>query len=412
MAWILSGSQNQRCDALASRRWSNGCDENSIFVPKDAKIKVAQRASYTTDSGGQTLSIAGQSQSEILKNLLNQVWSLWVQPEVERYRTEQIPIPKEIHSILLKSEDGEMRMHFNWEFEALAVIRGSSKINKGDGITFDQILDFDGASPPHHGEKATSYLLIRINGKQVSVIFDFTREADFSNKPTSWTAEDKRWFGNALAEGMLASTFGHIVLRQQNLISSDIPFCIGIPSRKMNALAGAAEHGRESAERYLINNIGAEDWVGVCGVWRSSVHWSEMHHIFDEAIEAYKLGLYTAVVNLIMPLIEGILIRYLIANDLGLRNDGQAKKWDSVVDDFRKVLQDRKFGAIRSALANTLLDFISSSSLYKGFSWKDGGEPMGRHSVFHGYELNHGNKVNADRLFMVIDSLYWLTARS
>ena len=67
-----------------------------------------------------------------------------------------------------------------------------------------------------------------------------------------------------------------------------------------------------------------------------------------------------------------------------------------------------RHGYVRQTIAGTMLDFLTRSTMYSRFSWRDGGEPLGRHPILHGYEVAFGTKANADRLFMVLDSLFWL----
>jgi hypothetical protein len=164
----------------------------------------------------------------------------------------------------------------------------------------------------------------------------------------------------------------------------------------------------------LKDHIDIDDWRPLVSQWASSDAWGRRGPLFNEALATYDAGHYAATITLLMPQIEGTIMEYLVRQGKGLQANGRSKKWSStareptVMGDLEDELRARDYGYVRQTIAYTLLDFLRRSTLYSRFTWRDGGEPIGRHPILHGYEVNFGNKANADRLLMVLDSLFWL----
>ncbi len=406
MTLRLSNNEMDRYEDLASLNWPSIPGREPKSIPLGAKVKVLQRGSFTTDSKGSTLVVNGWSPADVMRGSLNHIWQIWVRPELERYRTEGIALPAEIRSALIKREGDRMRLHINTPGEGYIVLRPGVAVQKGDAITPDMILDVDDITPPTHNGRATQYFLVRFDGQQISVVFDLRPGQD--EGPEEWTDEDRQWYGSALAEQLLAGTYGHVVLSQQHLVGCDFPFSLGLPPSKMNAIAEAAEISRTAVEEYLEGHINVDDWRPLVSQWAASAEWGRRGHLFKEALATYGVGYYAATVTLLMPQIEGVIMEFLVSHGKGLQGNGHSKKWEAVLGDLKAELRARDYGYIRQTIAYTMLDFLRRSTLYSRFMWLDGGKPLGRHPILHGHETDFGSKANADRLLMVLDALFWL----
>lgn len=413
MTLRLPTNETDRYDWLASLNWPVPKGKELKQIPAGTKVSILQRGSFTTDDKGVTLAINGWSQSELMRGTMNHAWEIWVRPELERYRAEGIALPEEVRSVLVKREDDHMRLHVNTSAgTGHMMLRPGISIQKGDKITSDMILDVVDITPPTHAGCATQYFLVRFNGEQISIVFDMRPGDD--DGPMEWSYEDQQWYGNALAEQVLAGVYGHLILSQQRLVECDIPFSLGLQSEKMNCITQAADMSKSVAIQYIEDHIYVEDWQPLVAQWTSSNDWKHRGPLFTEALSTYKAGHFAATIALLMPQIEGTIMEYLVRKGKGLKNNGRSKKWSSinrepsVLTDLEEDLRANDYGYVRQTIAYTLLDFLRKSSLYSRFSWRDGGEPTGRHPILHGYEVNFGSKVNADCLLMVLDSLFWL----
>lgn len=409
----LTAEGADRYDGLASLNWPSPDGKEQAPIHVGSNVRVLARGSFTTDKDGVTLAVNGWSPTDVMRGSLNHAWEIWVKPEIERFRNEGIPLPAEIRSVLVQHEEDRMRLHINADGGVgHMVLRPGITLKNGDDVTADMILDVADVTPPTHEGKATAYYFVRFRNKQISVVFDMRPGEE--GGPTEWSDEDKAWYGSALAEQMLAGIYGHVVLLQQKLVKCDIPFCLGLPANKMVGIADAADGGRDPAQDFLTANVAADDWGPLVDTWATSDNWSPRGHLFREALEAYRSEYYAAAVTLLLPQIEGVIMEHLVAQGKGLRENGWVKKWAlpdgeaSVVGDLESELRARDFGYVRQTVAYTLLNFLRSSSLYSKFNWRDGGKPAGRHPILHGYEKEFGTKDNADRLLMVLDSLFWL----
>jgi hypothetical protein len=407
MTLQLANDEMDRYDGLASLNWPSAPGREPKAIPVGAKVTAIQRGSFTTDSKGGTLVVNGWSQADVMRGSLNHAWQIWVRPELERYRTEGIALPTEIRSVLLKHEGDQMRLHINnMGGTGYLELRPGATVLKGDAVTFEMILDVCDITPPTHDGRATQYFLVRFDGHQVSIVFDLRPGQD--DGPQDWENEDRQWYGSALAEQLLAGTYGHVVLGQQSLVSCDIPFSLGLPPAKMNAIAEASEISRAAVEEYLKGFVSVDDWKTVVSKWTTSAEWGRRGHLFEEALATYSAGYYASTVTLLIPQIEGVIMEFLVSHGKGLKVNGHLKQWEAVLNDLEAELRVRDYGHIRQTVVYTMLDFLRRSTLYSQFTWLEGGKLLGRHPILHGYEKNFGSKANSDRLLMLLDSLFWL----
>lgn len=415
MTLILPNEVAERYEALFSMTWLTDYKENLSPILSDSTVKVVSRGCLTTDHNGLAISQYGVDSAVFMASNLNHVWQLWLKPEVERYKKEDIEIPNEITSLLFVYEKDRMNLTFNYEFMGNVIVKPLVNINKGDPLSFDKIIDFVDMSLPEIDGKATNYYLVRFNGKQISIVFDFTPGQELA--PFNWTEQHKKWFGSAFAEQALAYVYGHVYPQIPSLTTSNTPFCIGIVSRKMVEITKASEKGVAAVDDYLKNNMEIDDWNVLVQSWVQSESWKKRAGLFQTALSCYEYALYTATICVLIPQIEGIIMEYLVAHGKGLRSSGHAKPWGSarkvgtVLFELRELFNSQNFGVIRQTVADTLLHFLEHSSLYSNFSWRDGGALLGRHAILHGYQVEFGDKCNADRLFMVLDSLFNLIGR-
>lgn len=413
MSLQLPGSVEQRYEALAALNWPYPEGYQPVVLPEGTRVNILRRGCFTTDAEGITLSVNGISQAEVMRGTLNHAWDIWVRPEINRYREQNIELPEKVGSILIKAESDEMRMYVNeGSGKGHMMIKPGYPLQEGEGITSKMVLDILDVMPPMYLGKPTPYFLVLFHGEQIALIFDM-RPGPVGDLDT-WSLEDQKWYGSALAEQLLAGVYGHLVLHQQYLIDCNLPFSLGLNSDKMNALARAAKDGVGSADQYLKENLSIDDWKPLVNHWMSSDSWKHRQHLFEEALLSYQEEYFAAVVALLLPQVEGTIMEYLVAKGKGVRSNGQSKRWSSetgkpsVIKDLEEDFLDKDYGYVRLAIAYTLLDFLKRSTLYSGFSWRDGGKPIGRHPILHGYEVSFGKKENADRLLMVLDSLFWL----
>lgn len=396
-----------RYEALRSVKWhSDGPPPRP--TPAGARVEVAKRGFVYTDADGRTVAVNGLSRGPVMATLINESWKNWVIPKLEEMKANGIEIPTQIENVLIRLGRHGVDVGFNAAgSQAQFLIRRGRKFKKGDLVTLDDIVDLGAMEPPTWEDKPVAYCKIAFDGNQIFCVFDFRPN---ETPLDAWDEQTKTWYGTAHGVTLFTRFFGHLPDVIPRLTALDVPFTIGLPASKMRQLLVAAEEGksRQPIEQLLEKLVDASDWESRMADWKSSQTWGKRAKVFDDALACYKQGTYGGAVLQLMAQIEGVVMAELIANSRGVNNNGKAKDWPQRLNELETILKAKAFGPFRTAIASAALYFLRNSNLYQAFRWTSSSNPVNRHAALHGSQLDYGTKGNADRLFLLMDALYWL----
>jgi len=188
-------------EAIIKTKWTPESGELKMEpIPAGTEVSVVQMGVLVTNDKGMLL-IRQPEDAQIFSNLLNHAWEIWVIPELKRREEAKIPAPYPLKKFIVlfdtkKGKAPTIKFNDEYEFKASFRLKRGLKINKGDPITFDEIVDFGQIEPPSRNNKPISFFIFRLDGRQISVYFDF-RPNDQKFNVDEWNDEGK-WLALSL----------------------------------------------------------------------------------------------------------------------------------------------------------------------------------------------------------------------
>ena len=144
--------------------------------------------------------------------------------------------------------------------------------------------------------------------------------------------------------------------------------------------------------------------------WEVSHPFAQRKHIIHDAFDAHKAGKYTLSIPALLPQAEGVLS--------SITGKGGGKPYKL----FDETIQQEYPDILNNITKDILLKF--ATSMYKGIKpeyfttdklslWLKSedireSDFMNRHAILHGIHINYANKINSLRVFLLLDSLYFL----
>jgi hypothetical protein len=394
-------------EAIIKTKWTPESGELKMeLIPAGTEVSVVKRGVLVTDNKGMLL-IRKPEDAQIFSNLLNHVWEIWVIPELKRREEAKIPAPYPLKKfiVLFDTEKGKVpTIKFNdeYEFKVHIRIKRGLKINKGDPITFDQIVDFEPIEPPSRNSKPIAFFIFHIDGRQISVYFDF-RPNNQKFNVDEWKDEGK-WLSEAYLETILARQFGHLSLIIPRLSKYDIPFTIGIKSKKMEGFCNIVEKSfkKEEVDEKISHSITRTEVEYLVNSWMTLDLFATRAGILKEVSKSFKNGIYGGVILLLMSQVE-------VSRGKGLRENGEAKRWTTRIKEFDEIVKKEEIGPLTSRILDGTLHFLDHSNLYKRFTWNSTNiNRVNRHASMHGKDVSFNTRANAIRMILLFDALYWI----
>lgn len=364
-------------EAIISMKWAPETGQIEMNpIPAGTEVSVIQKGVFVTDNQGALL-IRNKEDTQIFSNLLNHVWELWIIPEIIRRKDAKIPAPIPFNKFIIlfgaeKENVPTIKFNDEYEFKGLFIIKRGSKFNKGDPIHFDQIVDIGTIEPPTKNGKPVAFFLFRLDGRQISVYFDF-RPDNPKFELDEWKEEGK-WLADAYLETILAKYFGHLALVIPRLSKNDIPFTIGLKAEKMKSLCAIIEKGIqiEELDSILSNSISSSDVEPLIDNWLTLDLFSKRENLLKDVLKSLKNDIYGVVISLLMSHVEGIITDELVLHNKGLKKNGEAKYWSIRIKEFDEIVRAEKIGPLTTRILNGTIYFLKESNLYKGMTWTTG----------------------------------------
>lgn len=399
-------------EAIIKMKWAPSSGEIKMKpIPAGTEVSVFQRGVLVTDQKGMLL-IRKPEDTQIFSNLLNHAWEIWIIPELKRRKEAKIPAPFPLKKfiVLFDTEKGKApTIKFDDEYEFKASVRVKNGLNKGDPITFDQIVDFGPIEPPSRNGTPIAFFRFRLDGRQISVYFDF-RPNDQKFNVDEWEDEGK-WLAEAYLETVLSEQFGHLALIIPQLSKNDIPFTIGIKAEKMEILCNIVETDieKEDLDKKLSRSITRSEIEYLVDNWLTLDLFEKRVGILKEVSKSFKNGIYGSVILLLMSQVEGIITEELVSCGKGLKNNGEAESWKNRIDEFYEIVKKEEIGPLTMRILDGTRHFLKESNLYSKFTWNStDNNRVNRHASMHGKDASFNTRANAIRMVLLFDALYWI----
>ena len=401
-------------EEIIKMKWAPRSGEIKIEpIPTGTKISVFRKGILVTDKHGRLL-IRKPKDTQTFSNLLNHAWEVWVIPELKRRKEAKVPAPFPLKKfvVLFDTEKGKpptIKFNDEYEFKGSVRIKRGLTINKGDPITFDQLVDFGPIEPPLKDGKPVAFFIFQLDGRQISVYFDFSPN-DLGFKIDEWKDEGK-WLAEAHLETVLARQFGHLALIIPQLSKNDIPFTIGLKAGKMETLCNIIEKGieKEELDKKLSRSITRSEAEYLVDNWLTLDLFAKRCNILKEILKSFKNGIYGGVILLLMSQVEGIITEELVLHEKGLNKNGKTKTWTNRIKEFYEIVKKEEIGPLTSRILDGTLHFLKNSNLYSPFTWSStNNNRVNRHASMHGKDVSFNTRANAIRMILLFDALYWI----
>ncbi len=201
------------------------------------------------------------------------------------------------------------------------------------------------------------------------------------------------------------------LLEKSNLwITPSMPYSLIFDIKE---LANNNDTRVEAVEKVFLQYFEENDWKMLQEMvesWEVSHSFAQRKHIIHDAFDAHKTGKYTLSIPALLPQAEGVLS--------SITGKGAGKPYKL----FDETIQQEYPDILNNIAKDILLRF--ATSLYKGIKpehftadklplWlKSEGikesDFMNRHAILHGIHVNYASKINSLRVFLLLDSLYFL----
>jgi hypothetical protein len=399
-------------EQIISMKWAPSTGEVELEpIPAGTQVNVHTKFYLVTDNLGRPLVRSGE-ELQAISNLLNHVWEIWIIPEMKRRKEAGIPAPYPFKKfIVVFDNDNGVNFQFNEEcsLKGRVRIKPGFSVQKGGEVSLDMLADYGPIEAPTMKGKPVGYFILNKNGKQFSIFANYRpNHADFDKM--EWE-EEGNWLANAYLQHILTGQFGHLSIIIPELSKYDIPFTIGLKSKKMASLCSLIENdmSRSVLDDEMSRIITTDDISLLFDRWISFDGLAKRKSILVEAKKAFESDLYGCVITLLMSQVEGIITDKLVENDMGLRDNRTAKYWDRRLEEFEELVSsNHEIGALTKSMLDYAILFFNNCNLYETKKWENSSESLSRHGSLHGIDVGFNTRANAIRIVLLFDALYWI----
>lgn len=400
-------------EAIINTKWmSKPTNTEAVIFSSGERVPVIQQGVFITDKNGKIVSNRPVD-AQLFSNMLNSAWELWVVPEVERRKTDNLIIPYPLKTIFVlfdaKSEKHPtIKLNDEYNLIGHTRIKNGIALSRGDPITFDLIADFGQIIPPSIDGKPIAFFWLQCIGNQISVYFDL-RPNDKKFDVCDWDNEGK-WLADAYVETLLTRQFGHLALIIPQLSMYDIPLTIGLKPAKMENICAIIEAGIENDEfnEKLSRILTRNEVESLVDNWLTLDSFEKIAGILRDVSKSFRYGIYGGVITLLMSQVEGIITDELVSKNKGLRDNGKTKIWNARIKEFEEIVREEQIGPLTTRILDGVIHFLNESNLYESRAWISANESLNRHASLHGMDSSFNTRANAIRMILLFDAFYWI----
>lgn len=345
------------------------------------------------------------------RNFLDQIFEIWIEPEIARRgRTGEPQQSTAIDRCLIKlPRDMPPIITFNSEIDWIAkvVVPPHTSIEKGQYVLLHQIQEITDVQPPVLDSKPVPFVYLYREGLAYHIVFDFApNEADMQE---GWK------FGKAIAESLQQVLIERTVRVQDSLKALlrahglwAAPALLPYP---LSRIAKQLEEGdTEGAHLTLREYCTPEFLAETTSKWWSIEQFAVRRQLIEDALGAHREGKYRLSIPALLPHLEGIITDWIFTQ---LPEDNVPWGTESKTKRFRDLVLDKPpTVSTYERIVSSVIDFIVDGPVLQTFRrWLDQIERAfpNRHVVEHGrYDDSLFDQENSIKLFLLLDTVYYI----
>ncbi len=184
------------------------------------------------------------------------------------------------------------------------------------------------------------------------------------------------------------------------------PLPLALPLRTVHRVASMALHGKRDVQRFMCDNFGPRTTAYRASRDRliESDHFRSRRRPIEQALRALNRGDYYPAICTLLPLVEGVLVDVILADDPPER--GAAHKAFAEMQD----IGDEVDAVIVQSVETLVVSATSGAALFSQFDRRDYGgtaesRRLNRHAILHGSARRYGTHANALKLFLLLVAL-------
>jgi len=348
-------------------------------------------------------------------NLFEQVYKLWIQPELSR-RGEAGTLPKDFRisrCLIRLPRNRAPIVEFNEEIGWIVSAKKppGTAFDKGQVVFVHEIVEITAVIPPTVDGRRVAFVYLFRTGNEWQIVFDFT-----PNVPEHLIPDEAKepWpLSNVMAESLQAILTERVVriadstgaLLQQNGLWP-APALLPYPlSRIVNQL----EKGDKEGAGVTLRTYCTPQWIKqLSSKWWTVVQFEMRRPLIEDALRANSEGRYALAIHALLPQVEGIVSDYISTrlpeSEMPWRQESKTKKFRDL------VLEKPPSSYTYQRIVQSTIDFIIDGPVLKTFKrWVDQIDKAfpGRNVVEHGkYDESVFTQENSIKLFLLLDTLY------
>lgn len=349
--------------------------------------------------------------------MFNQVTNLYVMPEIRKRRDEgKLSDEFRVKQCLVKlPSNQEPVVLFNDEIDWMVWVLTSEAVEADAPAYLHQLAGFHSVVlPEENGERvAFIFLKHRING-EYDIIFDATPNWEL-------TLEDRQEAEKEVQDSMITLITQSFADYAAEAFSCDkiqsqlykeglwlIPRLMPYPlSEVVRLIETSPKEAVETIQKYCYEKDLLEKMLED---WRATDIFKSRQTILEECCFAHKNGKYSLSIHTLMPQLEGIITDWIFTQ---LPSNEVPWNQKSKTTKFKDILLTRDpFSLSYPIVIESVISFIVDGPVLSTFKkWFDTVDDVfpNRHILEHGrYEESLYTEINSLRLFLLLDTIYYL----
>lgn len=353
--------------------------------------------------------------NQAAQNFFKHTHELWIQPEIERRRSEGIlPDNFQIRECLIRLPQDkppivEFNDEFGWEMEFPELAPGV-KMEPGKVINRDDLIDLGRILPPTVDEKRVAFVYLYWDGFSYRSVFSFS-----PNRPDFDPEKDDFQLGGAIAQHLRLKMIEMTIrwaasvkpqLRQIGLWPVTSLLMYPMPKIVERIGNGHLEEARTILIEYCNPEFIEQRLVET---WKPIQVFNDRMDVFYEALFAHRNKKFHATVYTLIPQVEGVITDWLYPI---IKPSKSMNKWSANerIKQFRDMVDSiTQLEYVWREALNAVSEFIREGPPLQRFErWLDAVDTSfpGRHPLAHGrYVREMFNEENSIKLFLLLDTI-------
>lgn len=348
-------------------------------------------------------------------NFFNQIFKLWVNPEIEeRKKNGKLSSTFTISTCLITLPIGKPpSVKFNDEIQwpVLAKKPKGLAFKKDQKIYIHEIKTIESVELPSLDGKPMAFIYFyRVGKNQFKILFDFS--PNHPEGTITKTKEKDDFFSKEIAktlQDILIKKTIHVHDAVQNQLQKiglwAVPSLLPYPLSKIIMLLTSDDV--DKAKKTLLEYCDATFLEKIIDKWWNVKEFEIRRKLIEETHGAHVEGKYILSIHTLLPQIEGIITDWIYTQ---MPPEMISKKIKSKTKKFRNIALEKITPFSYSRIIKSAIDFILDGPVLKNFNWLIGDIEEAfpnRHIVEHGkYDPALFTEENSLKLFLLLDTIW------